>query len=70
MSYGSIFKEMFGINPVTLTIEEIEEKAIKVVKFKTYGGNIVPKRGNIFATKKFNINKLVDDSLKVLLVKN
>jgi len=68
--YGTIFEKMFGINPVTLSIEEIEKKAIKDVKFKTYGGNLVSKRGNIFNTKKFNIDKLVDDSLQTLLVKS
>ena len=63
MENGSIFKELYGVNPRDLTIEEIEEKAIKEVKFKNYGGRLVIKRGNIFKTKKYNINNLVDKAL-------
>jgi len=60
MIYGTIFKKIFGKDPKELTLSEIEEIAIDEVKFGHYGGNIVPKVGNIFSTNKLNIDKLVE----------
>lgn len=70
MLYGKIFANTFSKDPKNLTLTEIENIAIKKVKFGHYGNNISPKQGNIFPRKKIDINKMVDTYLENLLAKN
>lgn len=41
--FGSIFEKKFGINPIGLTIEDIDKIAFKKKKvlFLNYGGNLM-----------------------------
>lgn len=59
MIYGKLFEKVFGKKPNGLSISEIDNMAITNLEFKIYGGNIVPKVGNIFPTLKVDIDDVV-----------
>ncbi len=64
MKIGDIFKSMFGKNPRDLTLEEIENLAVKKANYHAYAAGLVSKRGNVFKNRHLNLDKLVDDSLQ------
>lgn len=61
---GSIFKQKFHKDPVSMTLEDIEKTAIKKVSFTTYAKNIVSKRGNIFQNKSYDIESRFNKKLQ------
>ncbi|GEM_PF-4418838 len=63
MKLGDIFRNITKKDPTKLSLEEIEEFAIKEAKFKKYGKNIVIARGNVFKNKSVSIDKLFDERL-------
>ena len=69
MHLGDIFRKMFGKNPRSLTLQEIEKLAITKPSYDSYATGIVSKRGNVFKNHHTDINKWVDDSLKKPLSK-
>ncbi len=63
---GFIFEEMYGENPSSLTLSEIDSlvfkgKKPKVVSIDT---NVVSHRGNIFEVKNYDIDNEVDKELR------
>jgi hypothetical protein len=61
---GSLFYKKYNKDPKKMSLSEIEDIAIKDVKFLSYAKGIVNKRVNIFKNKKYNdIDKKLDAKL-------
>jgi hypothetical protein len=66
MQMGDFFKSRFGKNPTELTLKEIDKIVFKEhnAPFGSVQTTFVTMRGNIFPPKHYDIDSLVDASIK------
>ena len=63
--FGNIFTDKFNKDPKSMSLSDIEEIAIKEIKFLKYARSVVSSRGNIFENKPYtkNLDQTIDAKL-------